>query len=172
MDYSLQKEPWVTRESYAPVFRAIFLVIAAFIAAVTLGFTLPELVDANNSALRRLGAGLELAVSFLVAYGLWRSDFELRVDDKVVSARLWPFPSVVVPIDQVVSSEVVEIRPFRDYWGWGIKGTRRDMLIGGKGTRALRITYIHKKSGKERKLTILTGHADQAEQLIARVPSV
>ena len=82
-----------------------------------------------------------------------------------VTARAWPFPGTVVPIDQVLTSEVVKIDPLRDYGGWGIKGTRRDRLVGGGGTTALRITYTH-ESGEERKLTFLTDCADEADRRI------
>jgi len=76
----------------------------------------------------------------------------------------------VVPIDQVLTSEVVKIDPLRDYGGWGIKGTRRDRLVGGGGTTALRITYTH-ESGEERKLTFLTDRAEEAAALITDLRS-
>ncbi|MDE0066431.1 MAG: hypothetical protein OXN44_06120, partial [Acidimicrobiaceae bacterium] len=61
-------------------------------------------------------------------------------------------------------------RALRDYGGWGLKGTKRDRLIGGGGTTALRITYTH-ESGEERKLTFLTDRADEAQQRIAQEQS-
>ncbi len=72
----------------------------------------------------------------------------------------------MIPIDRVLNSEVVKIDPMRDYGGWGLKGTRRDKLIGGGGTSAIRITYTH-KSGEERKLTFLTDQAEEVNQRIA-----
>lgn len=171
MDRSTPLEPWLTRESYDSVFRAIFLLNAVIIAALALGFGIAGIVDANKSGLQQLGTVAGMALGIAVAYGLWSAHLELRVDANTVSARAWPFRSVVVPIAQVVGSEVVEIDPFRDYKGWGIKGNRHDKLIGGKGTTAIRITYIH-KSGEKRKLTFLTERADEAEQRIAHACNV
>ena len=165
MDRSLRMEPWVTREPYDSVFRAIFLLNAAIIAALALGFGIAGIVDSNNSALQQLGSVVGMTLGIAVAYGLWRADLELRINDNTVSARAWPFRSVVVPIAQVVGSEVVEIDPLRDYRGWGIKGSRQDKLIGGKGTTAIRSTYIH-ESGEKRKLTFLTEQAAEAERQI------
>ena len=62
----------------------------------------------------------------------------------------------------------MRVPKMRDYGGWGLKGSRRDRLIGGDGTTALRITYTH-ESGEERKLTFLTDQADDADQRIASV---
>ena len=104
-------------------------------------------------------------LAFVVSYGLCRLRLELRISEKRVAARAWPSPWTVVSIDQVLGSEVVQINPFREYGGWGIKGTVQDRLIGGRGTRALRVTYTH-ASGEERKLTFLTDRAEQAQQRI------
>ncbi len=110
-------------------------------------------------------AALVMVLCFAFSYVILRLHLELRIDDERVAARAWPFPPTVVPIDQVLKSEVVEIDPMRDYRGWGLKGTARDRLIGGGGTTALRITYTH-ESGEERKLTFLTERAAEADQRI------
>ena len=145
--------------------RPILLLGAVIIAAMGLGFGFADVFDASRSGLERSGIAAIMILAVVVAYGLWRADLELRNNDERIAARAWPFPSKVVPIDQVLKSEVVKIDPMRDYGGWGLKGTRRDMLIGGGGTTALRITYTH-ESGEERKLTFLTERAEEADQLL------
>ena len=131
------------REPYNPVGRAMFLVSAAVIAVlgVICGYGVTDLYSSGESIFKVVGAALGTGLCFVCTYGLWRADLELRINDERIAARAWPFPSKVVPIDQVLKSEVVKIDPLRDYGGWGLKGTRRDMLIGGGGTTALRITY-------------------------------
>ena len=168
MGRSSDDGPLKIREPYDPMFRAMFLVSAAIIAAMGVGFGGAEILDSSRSGLERIGAAMGMTFGVVVAYGLWRADLELRINDERIAARAWPFPSKVVPIDQVLMTEVVKIDPMRDYGGWGLKGTRRDMLIGGGGTTALRITYTH-KSGEERKLTFLTDQATDADRRIASV---
>ncbi len=146
----------------------MFLVSAAVIAgfAVFSGYGVMDLHSSGESIFKVIGAAVATVFCFVCTYGLWRADLELRIDDERIAARAWPFPSKVVPIDQVLESEVVKIDPLRDYGGWGLKGSRRDMLIGGGGTTALRITYTH-ESGEERKLAFLTDRAEEVDQLIA-----
>ena len=105
-------------------------------------------------------------LSLCFAVGILLQYLEIRIGENSVAARAWPLPSTVVCIDQVVTSEVVQINPYRDYGGWGFRGPAQDRLIGGGGTTALRITYTH-EPGETRKLTFLTDRADEALQRIA-----
>ena len=164
MDETLQNEILKIREPYDPMFRAIFLVSAGAIV-VMIGFGVVDIADSTLSGLERIGVAVAMITGVVVAYSLWRADLVLRVDGERIAARAWPFRSTVVFINQVLKSEVVTIDPLRDYGGWGLKGSRRDKLIGGGGTTALRITYLH-ESGEERKLTFLTERADEAERRI------
>jgi len=164
MDEVLQNKTLKIRESYDPMFRAIFLVSAGAII-VMIGFGVVDIADSTLSGLERIGVAVAMITGVVVAYSLWRADLILSIDGERIAARAWPFRSTVVFINQVLKSEVVTIDPLRDYGGWGLKGSRRDKLIGGGGTTALRITYLH-ESGEERKLTFLTERADQAERRI------
>ena len=164
MDEALQNETLEIREPYDPMFRALFLVSAGA-TIVIMGFVVVDIADSTLSGLEGIGVAVAMIIGVVVAYGLWRADLVLRVDGERIAARAWPFRSTVVFIDQVLKSEVVTIDPLRDYRGWGLKGSRRDRLIGGGGTTALRITYLH-ESGEERKLTFLTERADEAERRI------
>ena len=165
MDEGLRDETLKIREPYDPMFRAVFLVSAGAIIVI-MGFGAADILDSTISGLERIGVAVAMVAGIVVSYGLWRADLVLRVDGERIAARAWPFRSTVVSINQVLKSEVVTIDPLRDYGGWGLKGNRRDRLIGGGGTTALRVTYLH-KSGEERKLTFLTERADEAKQRIA-----
>ncbi len=165
MDEALRNETLKIREPYDPMFRAVFLLNAGIIVAITMGFGVTDIVDSTRSGLERIGVAAAMVTGIVVAYGLWRADLVLRVDGERIAARAWPFRSTEVSINQVLKSEVVTIDPMRDYRGWGLKGNRRDRLIGGGGTTALRVTYLH-ESGEERKLTFLTDRADEAERRI------
>ena len=156
------------RETYNPVCRTMFLVGAVVIAVLgAIGsYGVTDLYSSGESVFKVVGAALVTGLTFGVSFGLLRLHLELRIDRKRVAARAWPFPWTVVPIDQVLASEVVQIDPLWDYGGWGLKGIAQDRLIGGGGTTALRITYTH-ESGEERKLTFLTERAEEANQRIA-----
>ena len=133
---------------------------------VICGYGVTDLYSSGESVFKVVVAALVTVLTFVVSFGLLRLHLELRIDRKRIATRAWPFPWTVVPIDQVLASEVVQIDPLRDYGGWGLKGITQDRLIGGGGTTAVRITYTH-KSGEERKLTFLTDQAEEVNQRIA-----
>ncbi len=164
MDETIQSGAMRIRETYAPMFRAMFLVCAGISVAIA-GFGVTGIIDSSLADLQRIGAAAGTIVCVAAAYILWRLDLDLRIDGERITARAWPLRSTVVPIDQVLNTEIVQIDPMGDYGGWGLKGTSQDKLIGGGGTTALRITYLH-QSGEERKLTFLTDRADEAERRI------
>ena len=164
MDETIQNGTMRIHESYAPMFRATFLV-GAGINVVIAGFGVTGIFDSSLADLQRIGAAVTTIGCIAAAYILWRLDLDLRIDGDRITARAWPLRSTVIPIDQVLNTEVVQIDPMGDYGGWGLKGTNQDKLIGGGGTTALRITYLH-RSGEERKLTFLTDRADKAERRI------
>ncbi len=182
MSGSLGNGPLTIRETYNRFCRVSFRVSAVMMAAIGAfcGYGAIDLYRSGESSffyssressfkvmvLASLMFLCLMVLCFVFSYGLLRMYLELRIDDERIAARAWPFPSTVVPIDQVLKSEVVEINPMWEYGGWGLKGTKRDRLIGGGGTTALRITYTH-ESGEERKLTFLTDRAEEVDQLIA-----
>ncbi len=156
------------RETYNPVGRTMFIVMAVLIAGLGVigGYGVTDLYSSGESVYKVVVAALVTVLAFVVSFVLLRLHLELRIDRKRVAARAWPFPWTVVPIDQVLASEVVQIDPLWDYGGWGLKGIAQDRLIGGTGTTAVRITYTH-ESGEQRKLTFLTERAEEANQRIA-----
>ncbi len=164
MNENKQNDTMIIREKYDLMCRVMFLIGAA-INIVIAGFAVTGIVDSSLSNLDRIGATVATFACIAAAYTLWCLDLELRINSERVTARAWPLRSTVVPIDQVLNTEVVQIDPMGDYGGWGLKGTKQDKLIGGGGTTALRITYLH-ESSEERKLTFLTDRANEAERRI------
>ena len=164
MDTNMRTETLKIREAYDPMFRAMFLVSAVIILAIT-GFGFMDAFDPALSNLERVGVSVAILLAIASAYVLWRLDLELRIRSERVTARAWPLRSTVVRIDQITHTEIVTVDPMGDYGGWGLKGTKQDKLIGGGGATALRITYLH-ESGEERKLTFLTDRAEEADQRI------
>ncbi len=172
MSKSLDNGALTIREPYDRIFRLALLVSTAINLAVVLGWIAAEFFGSSPSNLELIAAVIAMSgsTSIVIAYGSWRAHLELRINDKRITVWVWPFRLTSIPVAQVLSSEVVKINPIRDCGRWGLKGTRRDKLIGGGGTTAVRITYTH-KSGEERKLTFLTGQAEEAERRIAPEPS-
>jgi len=167
MSESLEKGALMIREPYDRIFRPSFLFSTAITLSVVLGWTVAEFFDSSPSNFELIAAVITLSgsTSIVIAYGLWRAHLVLRVSDERITVSVWPFRLASIPVKQVLSSEVVKIDPMRDYGGWGLKGTRRDRLIGGGGTTGMRIIYIH-RSGEERRLTFLTDQAEAAERRI------
>lgn len=157
----------IIREHYNRFCRSMFVLSAAVFAGGGLyaGYGVNDLYTSGESRLAVFGASLGTALLFVTAYGLLRQYLELRVNGTHIRARAWPFPWTKIGVEQVINSEIVEIDPFRDYGGWGMKGIAQDRLIGGGDTTALRITYTH-ESGETRKLTFLTDRAEEVDKFI------
>ncbi|MXW61109.1 MAG: hypothetical protein F4003_04910 [Acidimicrobiaceae bacterium] len=154
----------IIREHYNRFCRTMFVVTAAMFAGPGV-FAVIYFYTSGESRLVLFGASLGAALLLVIAYGLLRQYLELRVSGTHIRARAWPFPWTRIAIEQVINSEIVEIDPFKDYGGWGMKGTAQDRQIGGSGTKALRITYTH-ESGETRKLTFLTDRAEEVDKFI------
>lgn len=156
------------RERYGIVIRAIFVISAAMVAGcgVFTGYGVLDLYYSDESILEVIALALTTVLTFVGSLVLWHLHLELQISEKQIAVRAWPSPWTKISIDQVLTSEVVEIDPFKDYGGWGIKGSEQDRLIGGRGTTALRITYTH-ESGGQRKLSFLTDRAEEANRRIA-----
>ena len=105
------------REPYDPMLRPILLLNAVIIAGFGVFSGYGDLHNSGESGLKVIGAAVATIACFVCTYGLWRADLELRINDERIAARAWPFPSKVVPVDQVLMTEVVKIDPMRDYGG-------------------------------------------------------
>ncbi len=167
MSESLDSEVLIIREPYDRIFRWLLLISTAINLVLVLGWIIAEFLGSSLSSLQLTAAAIAMCgyTSVIIAYGSRRAYLEFRVSDKRLTVWVWPFRLTSILVTQILSSEAVEIDPKRDYGGWGLKGTRQDKLVGGRGTAGLRISYTH-KSGQKCKLTILT---DRAEEAIERI---
>ena len=66
-----------------------------------------------NLVMFLLGVVLPLSVLHL--------KIEVRLDDKALSAVMWPLSRRMIPLEEIVAWEAKDYRPLRDFGGWGIR---------------------------------------------------
>ncbi len=95
----------------------------------------------------------------------WAMRVQIRVEPDSYNLKLWPFwIRTRVPIGSIRDAYVREVRPLRQYGGWGVRWKPCDVLYSLGGTTAATVEYHHK--GKDRKLTVSTS---RAEELVAAI---
>ena len=150
------------------------VVVALLVLAIGLGTFVTVVPDEDLTGAARLWVSVPLVVSFVC--GSWmfsRMRFELRIDDDGFTACVRPFRGQRVDARAVVSAEIVEVEPFWEFGGWWHKGLRSNRLLGGNGSTALRVTYLHHAGTREPKtcrLTLLTAHAGRLLDILQRRP--
>ncbi len=139
-------------------------VVALLVMAAGLGTLVTAVPDDDLTGTARLWVTVPLVMSFVCASWMFsRMRLELQIDDGGFTARVRPFRSLRVDARTVVSAEIVEVEPFWEFGGWWHKGLRNNRLLGGTGSTALRVTYLHHAGTREPKtcrLTLLTSHAE------------
>lgn len=149
------------------IFVAILLILAVGLG--TLGALAP---DDDVSAALQLWISISLAAVFAAASWMFgRMRLELQVDDRGFTARVRPFRSLRVDAHSVVHAELVEVQPFSKFGGWWDKGLRSNRLLGGTGSTALRVTYLHRNGAREPRtcrLTLLSTHAGHLFDVLQR----
>lgn len=152
-------------ESLHPVFRQLFYIIASlcFVLGSVLGLTVA--IGYTGAMLLRITVSgtMMIIIGILFPYTLLRTRFQLIISNNKVLAQIWPFRGVEVDIYKIISVQTIEIDPLCEYGGWGVKGSARDRLLGGRGVIALRVTYA---DDGNRTLTFLTSKAEIACNLI------
>ena len=147
-------------------------VAALLVLAVGLGTFVTVVPDDDLTGAARLWVVIPLVTA--LAAGSWvfsRMRLGLQIDDGGFTARVRPFRSMRVDARAVVSAELAEVQPFSEFGGWWHKGLRRNRLLGGTGSTALRVTYLHHAGAREPKtcrLTILTAHAEHLLDVLQR----
>ena len=108
-------------------------------------------------------------IAFIVLIGLtlpvmlMAMRVRIHVDDRLYSLRLWPFPfRSRVPRRAIKAAYVREVRPSKQYGGWGVRARRRDVLYSLGGTTAVTVEF--RRKGQTRKLSVTT---EQADELLA-----
>ena len=106
------------------------------------------------------------AIAFVVLVGLTLPVMllvmrvRIHVDDNLYSLRLWPFPfRSNVPRKAIKAAYVREVKPLKQYGGWGVRTKRRDVLYSLGGRTAVTVEF--RREDKTRKLSVTTERADE-----------
>jgi len=94
-------------------------------------------------------ASLAAAAALIVVLGRWT----VTVDHNGLSARCaLPRPRTIVPLDEVESAELIEVRPLADFGGWGYRvgaGGRVGIVL-----RAGEAILVHRTGGRQLVVTV------------------
>ena len=137
---------------------SLTVLVAAAVVAVILAAVL--LADSGSIEFEFIGV-VPGALVVLLVLALWsRVAVRIHVDEGLYSLQLWPFPfRSKVPRAAIELAYVREVRPLRQYGGWGVRTRRRDVLYSVGGTSAVTVEF-HRK-GKPRKLSVTTDRTDE-----------
>lgn len=124
------------------------VVVLSVVTVIGVAAAVPVVLLADPAASWiSLGVVIVLAVLFAVTLR-----YHVRVDPEgltAVSAAGWP--RVHVPIDDVMSAEVVQVSPMGEFGGWGIRRSaqgRGVVLRSGEGVR------VHRRDGQTLTVTV------------------
>lgn len=137
---------------------SLTVLVAAAVVAVILAGVL--LADSGSIESGFIGV-VPGALVVLLVLALWSNvAVRIHVDEGLYSLQLWPLPfRTRVPREAITLAYVRDVRPFRQYGGWGVRTRRRDVLYSVGGTSAVTVEF-HRK-GKPRKLSVTTDRADE-----------
>ena len=154
-----------TTRRMKPFFQLGLVLMIAAAAVLLLVWTLAD------SGSEREGLGVVWWVPLIPGanFAIWLSfRIRTRVDGAHYRVQLWPWPKATeVPIEQIKSACAREVRPFREFGGWGYRtrpGARLYSLGGRYG-----VTVEYQSEGKDRKLVVTT---DQADELLSALQTV
>lgn len=99
-----------------------------------------------------IGLSLFLVLFVLVFVFLMNLKLTIRIDEKGITFRYFPFSSwKTISKSQVISAEVITFNPLSDYGGWGVKGNKTTKVYTVFGNSGLLID-----SGEKKKILIGT----------------
>jgi hypothetical protein len=109
---------------------------------------------------------LIIFIEALVFTFLFTSRLETKLDEHGISYRLFPFQlkTRFIAWDEISSAQVRKYDPLGEYWGWGIKGTRKNRAINIAGDVGLQLEL---KNG--RKLLIGTLQKEEMEEVVENI---
>ena len=107
-------------------------------------------------------------IEALVFTLLFTCCLKTKLDEHGISYRLFPFhlKARFIEWDQICSAKVRKYDPLGEYWGWGIKGTRKNRAINIAGDVGLQLDL---KNG--RKLLIGTLQKEKMEDVVQKIYS-
>lgn len=109
---------------------AIVLIFGGILIAIT--------TDESTSRSERIVGSLILAATLVLLVGLhnW-----ITISPGQVRIGFFPFYRRTLPLSEIRSVAIVDIRPVQQFGGWGIKGlakSQNGLLLGGAPPRGLR----------------------------------
>lgn len=132
----------------------------------------PLIIEVSKLVKQRSGSFEDIAliifIEALVFTLLFTSRLETKLDEHGISYRLFPFQlkTRFVSWAEISSAQVRNYDPLGEYWGWGIKGTRKNRAINIAGDVGLQLIM---KNG--RKLLIGTLQKEKMEEVVLKIHS-
>ena len=132
----------------------------------------PLIIEVSKSVKQGSGSIEDIAliifIEALVFTLLFTSRLETKLDEHGISYRLFPFQLITrfVSWAEISSAQVRKYDPLGEYWGWGIKGTRKNRAINIAGDVGLQLIM---KNG--RKLLIGTLQKEKMEEVVLKIHS-
>ena len=136
------------------------------------GMVPPLIIEVSKSVKQGSGSFEDIAliifIEALVFTLLFTSRLETKLDEHGISYRLFPFQlkTRFVSWAEISSAQVRKYDPLGEYWGWGIKGTRKNRAINIAGDVGLQLEL---KNG--RKLLIGTLQKEKMEEVVLKIHS-
>jgi hypothetical protein len=136
------------------------------------GMVPPIIIEVSKAVKEGSGSfenvALIIFIEALVFTFLFTSRLETKLDEHGISYRLFPFQlkTRFIAWDEISSAQVRKYDPLGEYWGWGIKGTRKNRAINIAGDVGLQLEL---KNG--RKLLIGTLQREKMEEVVEKIQS-
>jgi hypothetical protein len=117
----------------------------SLIWAIIPGMIVPIIIGAFNTI--KLGnssfafLAIIVTIELMVLVLLFSTRLETKLDEHGVSYRLFPFhlKTRFIAWNQISSAQVRKYNPLGEYWGWGIKGTRKNRAVNIAGDVGLQL---------------------------------
>jgi hypothetical protein len=128
------------------------------------------LIEASETLKSENGSYEDLAiiilVESLVMLLLFTSRLDTHIDEHGISYRFFPFQfkKRFIAWDTVSTIKVRKYDPLGEYWGWGIKGTRKNRAINIAGDIGLQLEL---KNGRK----LLIGTLQKMERVVEKIQS-
>ena len=107
---------------------------------------------------------LMLLIGVLLPLLILAVKLEVRLDPLQLRLRLWPFADKTLPLADIVSWQVRDYRPLRDFGGWGMHYSFK-LKAWAYNARGSRGVFLELKDGK--KIMVGSQRADQLAQALA-----
>ncbi|MFN5370471.1 MAG: hypothetical protein ACK5B6_03320 [Bacteroidia bacterium] len=136
------------------------------------GMVPPIIIEVSKAVKEGSGSfenvALLIFIEALVFTFLFTSRLETKLDEHGISYRLFPFhlKTRFIAWDEINNAQVRKYDPLGEYWGWGIKGTRKNRAINIAGDIGLQLEL---KNG--RKLLIGTLQKEKMERVVEKIQS-